>query len=155
MQARLRCHSIYIHCRCHQLQLACVNAAKSVNPVYRVQSNIWKLFYYSPKKASVFRDVQAILAHPLLLSQETLGDYPIAILLIQLDVLFPLAATLESIYGEEGDTETYALAKLAKTIIATVCDALDPVAGLCAALQSKSLDFTELTLIVDACSMHS
>ena len=34
VQARLRYHSpmaTYIHCRCHQLQLACVYAAKSVN----------------------------------------------------------------------------------------------------------------------------
>ena len=55
VQVRLRCHSplaIYIHCRCHQLQLACVYAAKSIKAVSRVQWNIlaiWKLFHYSPK----------------------------------------------------------------------------------------------------------
>ena len=32
-----------------------------------------------------------------------------------------------------------------------MCDALDSVAGLCTALQSKSLDFAEFAFIVDAC----
>ena len=32
-----------------------------------------------------------------------------------------------------------------------MCDALDPVAGLCIAHQSKSLDFAEFAFIVDAC----
>lgn len=63
VQARLRCHSplaIYIHCRCHQLQLACVHAVKSIKAVCRMQSNIlaiWKLFHYSPKKAAVLREI--------------------------------------------------------------------------------------------------
>lgn len=41
VQARLRYPmAIYIHCRYHQLQWACVYAAKSVNPVCHTQSNI-------------------------------------------------------------------------------------------------------------------
>ena len=72
VQARLRCRSplaIYIHCRCPQLQLACVHAANMIKTVSRVQSNIpaiWKVFHYSPKKAAVLREIQAVLAHPQL-----------------------------------------------------------------------------------------
>ena len=35
--------------------------------------------------------------------------------------------------------------------VSMMCDALDPVAKLCTALQAKSLDFAEFTFIVDAC----
>ena len=123
VQARLRYHSpmaIYIHCRCHQLQLACVYAAKSIKPVCRIQSNIlaiWKLFHFSPKKASVLRSIQAALAHPQLKMLKP-GDtrwlsHRNSFHAIRRS-FSPLVATLESIYEEGGDAEAYGLAKLAK-----------------------------------------
>ena len=33
-----------------------------------------------------------------------------------------------------------------------LCDALDPVARLCTALQAKTLDFAELDFLVDTCT---
>ena len=71
--------------------------------------------------------------------------------------LSPLVAALESIYEKQGDAETFGLAKLVKScnFIASVsmfCDALDPVAGLCTALQAKTLDFAELNFLVDTCT---
>jgi hypothetical protein len=69
VQARLRCRSplaIYIHCRCHQLQLACVYAEKLIQAVCRVQSNILAIWKLSPKKVAVLREIQAVLAHPQL-----------------------------------------------------------------------------------------
>ena len=60
---------------------------------------------------------------------------------------------LESIYEEDGDTEAFGLAKLVKsynfiTAVSMPCDALDPVAALCTALQAKSLDLAELNILV-------
>ena len=57
VQTRLRLHApsdIYIHCRCHLLQLAAVNIPGEHAEVKRVLGillTIWKAFYYSPKKA--------------------------------------------------------------------------------------------------------
>ena len=54
--ARMRVHSahaIYIHCACHRLQLASIQAADSVSElkkVFGLMGNLWKFFYNSPKK---------------------------------------------------------------------------------------------------------
>ena len=56
VQKRMRtlaAHSFYIHCACHRLQLASMQAANSVPEIKKMfgtMGNIWKLFY-SPKKA--------------------------------------------------------------------------------------------------------
>ena len=165
VQARLRCHSplaIYIHCRCHQLQLACVYAAKNIRAVSRVQSNIlaiWKLFHYSPKKAAVLREIQAALAHPQLKMLKP-GDtrwlsHRNSVHAIRRS-FSPLVVALESIYEEQGDAKAFGLAKLVRSYnfiaaVSMLCDALDPVARLCTALQAKTLDFAELSFLVDAC----
>ena len=46
-------HAMFIHCACHRLQLASVQAAENVteiNKKFGMVGNIWKLFNYSPKK---------------------------------------------------------------------------------------------------------
>ena len=51
------------------LQLACVQAANRVPTIKRVYSNLttlWKLFYYSPKKAEQLKESQAVLDMPQL-----------------------------------------------------------------------------------------
>ena len=53
VQKRLRSHSCHIHCACHRLQLASLQAADavvSVKKIFGVVSNLWKLFHYPPKK---------------------------------------------------------------------------------------------------------
>ena len=53
VQARMRvnsAHSMYIHCACHKLQLASIQAADKVpeiKKVFGMMGNLWKLF---PKK---------------------------------------------------------------------------------------------------------
>ena len=46
-------HALYFHCTCHRLQLASIQAAESNSEIKNLalMSNVWKLFYYSPKKA--------------------------------------------------------------------------------------------------------
>ena len=70
VQRRIRAHSahaVYIHCSCHKLQLDSIQAAESVNAIKKMfgtMTNLWKLFYYSPKKAQALKDVQSVLSLP-------------------------------------------------------------------------------------------
>ena len=54
VQKRMRTlatHSFYIHCACHRLQLASMQAANSVPEIKKMfgtMGNIWKFFFYSP-----------------------------------------------------------------------------------------------------------
>ena len=60
-------HALYIHCSCHRLQLASIQAADAVGTVRRMfgtMTNLWKLFYYSPKKAEALKNVQSVLCMP-------------------------------------------------------------------------------------------
>ena len=70
VQRRIRVHSahaVYIHCACHRLQLASIQAAESVATIKKLfgtMTNLWKLFYYSPKKAEALKVVQSVLRLP-------------------------------------------------------------------------------------------
>lgn len=70
VQKRLRLHSpsaVYVHCKCHQLQLATLNATDEHREVKRVLGtllSIWKAFQYSPKKAEKLAEIQAELNAP-------------------------------------------------------------------------------------------
>ena len=60
-------HALYIHCSCHRLQLAFMQAAESIAPVKKMfgtMGNLWKLFYYSLKKAEALKEVQSVLKLP-------------------------------------------------------------------------------------------
>ena len=67
VQTRLRAQApsaVYVHCRCHILQLAALNAGAEHTEVKRVLGTlltIWKAFRYSPKKAEKLADIQAEL----------------------------------------------------------------------------------------------
>ncbi len=70
VQMRIRTHSahaIYFHCACHRLQLASIQAAErnpEIKKVFGMMTNIWKLFYYSPKKAETLKEIQSALQLP-------------------------------------------------------------------------------------------
>ena len=56
-----------MHCAFHQFQLASIQAADSIaiiNKMFGTMTNLWKLFYYSPKKAEALKVVQAVLSLP-------------------------------------------------------------------------------------------
>ncbi len=60
-------HALYIHWSCHRLQLASIQAAESIPLIQRMfgmMANLWKLFFYSPKKAEKLKEVQAVLNLP-------------------------------------------------------------------------------------------
>ena len=46
-------HALYVHCHCHLLQLACIQAADhtpGIKHVYTTLITLWKYFHYSPKR---------------------------------------------------------------------------------------------------------
>ena len=70
VQRRIRTHAalaLYIHCSCHQLQIASIQAANSVLSIKRMfgtMVSLWSSFYYSPPKAESLKHVQAVLSLP-------------------------------------------------------------------------------------------
>ena len=60
-------YAMYVHCHCHLLQLACVQAANStpgIKHVYTTLTALWKFFHYSPKKTESLKEVQRVLDMP-------------------------------------------------------------------------------------------
>ncbi len=60
-------HSIFVHCHCHLLQLACVQAANSTpgtKHMYITLTTLWKFLQYSPKRADCLKAVQRVLNMP-------------------------------------------------------------------------------------------
>jgi len=58
-------HSIFVHCHCHLLQLACVQAANNTQGIKRVYTTIlWKYFHYSPKWAECLKEIQQVVEMP-------------------------------------------------------------------------------------------
>ena len=56
-------HALFVHCHCHLLQLACVQAAnstKGIKHVYVTLTALWKFFHYSPKRAESLKMVQQV-----------------------------------------------------------------------------------------------
>ena len=57
-------HALFVHCHCHLLQFACVQAANNTNGikhVYTTLTSLWKFFHYSPKRADTLKEVQQVL----------------------------------------------------------------------------------------------
>ena len=55
----LSLHALFVHCHCHVLQLASVQAANAtpgIKHVYTTLMTLWKFFHYSPKRAAIKRD---------------------------------------------------------------------------------------------------
>lgn len=63
---KLAPHALFVHCHCHLLQLACVQAANSIQGikhVYVTLTALWK-FFHSPKRTQSLKDVQSVLDLP-------------------------------------------------------------------------------------------
>ena len=60
-------HALFLHCHCHLLQLASVQAANAtpgIKHVYITLMTLWKFFHYSPKCAESLREIQKVLDLP-------------------------------------------------------------------------------------------
>ena len=64
VQARLKKHaphSVFVHCHCHKLQLACVQSANStegIKHIYTTLTTLWKFFHYSPKRCQNLKEIR-------------------------------------------------------------------------------------------------
>ena len=67
VQKRMRtlaAHSFYIHCACHRLQTCKLLTVFQRSRRCLELGNIWKLFFYSPKKVESLKAVQSVLKLP-------------------------------------------------------------------------------------------
>ena len=117
----LAAHSFYIHCACHRLQLASMQAANSVPEIKKMfgtMGNIWKLFFYSPKKAESLKAVQSILKLPELKivkpSDTRWLSHERCVQAIYRE-LPALIVTLQQLYETSGDAEAYGIGALLAT----------------------------------------
>ena len=163
VQLRMRClapSSLYVHCHCHRLQLAAVNAASDHREVSRVLGTLltlWKAFHYSPKKAEKLVEIQSILNAPELKVTKPSHTRWLARERCVRSVrqcLPALVRTFEELYEESGDAEAYGLSKLLCTYkfvacLYMLCDVLHTVAKLQASLQAKEIDLASVPVLVD------
>ena len=170
IQTRLRLHApsaIYVHCLCHLLQLAAVNAAGEHAEVKRVLGTllpIWKAFHYSPNKAENLKEIQAELQCPEVKMQKPSDTRWLAreraVRAVRL-CLPALVSTFEEIYDETGDPEAHGIAILStkyKSLVCIymLCDVLHTVAALQASVpavvESTTRRLLELKENVNACT---
>ena len=60
-------HALFVHCRCHVLQLTSMQAANAtpgIKHVYTTLMKLWKFFHYSPKYAESLKEIQKVLDLP-------------------------------------------------------------------------------------------
>ena len=153
-------HAKYIHCACHRLQLASVQAAQSIPEIKRVfglMGNLWKLFYYSPKKSQALKEVQAALRLPELKvvkpSDTRWLSHERCMRAVRKD-LPAIVTTLQQLYETSGDAEAFGLS----TLLASFCgiasvfflsEVLDILARMNASMQKKTGDYSRLQVILD------
>ena len=163
VQKRMRVHAghaLYIHCSCHRLQLASIQAAESVTPIKKMfgtMESLWKMFYYSPKKAEALKDVQCVLNLPELKvdkpSDTRWLSHERCLRAIRKE-LSSLIITLDNFYEGSGDAEAYGLSLVLSSFsgIATIfllSAVLDLLARLNCFMQKKSADFSRLPIILE------
>jgi len=162
VQVRIRrhaAHALYVHCACHRLQLASVQAAGDVPEIKRIfgmMKNIWKMFYYSSKKAQALKEVQAALKLPELKvvkpSDTRWLSHERCIRAIRKE-LPALITTLQQLYKTSGDAEAFGLSALLASFVGVasiflLSEVLDILARMNATLQRKSADFSKLNVLL-------
>ena len=164
VQKRMRvhtAHAFYIHCSCHRFQLASMQAGESIAPVKKMfgtMGNLWKLFYYSPKKAEALKEVQSILKLPELKivkpSHTRSLSHERCVRAIRKE-LPALIVTLQQLYEVSGDAKAYGLAMVLSSFssVATIFllqSVLDLLAKLNCFMQRKATDFSKLPVILES-----
>ena len=154
-------HAVYKHCACHRLQLASIQAAESVATIkkfFGTMTNLWKLLYYSPKKAEALKVVQSVLRLPELKvvkpSSTRWLSHERCLRAIRKH-LPALLVTLHQLYENSGDAEAYgsflvlsSLSGIASIIL--LSEVLDLIARLNCYMQRQAADFSRLPIILES-----
>ena len=158
VQARLKKHAphaVFVHCHCHLLQLACVQAAYSmtgIKHVYTMLTTLWKYFHYSPKRAEYLKEVQHVLNLPemkVIKPSDTRWLAHRRCVKIVKSRYTALVVTLDSNYQNFHAPEALELYKaLSKFTTIAAIYLLDYT--FIKSLQTKQLDFSMISFLVDA-----
>lgn len=168
VQARLKKnspHAIFVHCHCHKLQLASVQAANKtdgIKHVYTMLTSLWKFFHYSPKRCESLKDIQKILDLPELKITKPSDTRWLAhekCVTTVKKCYSAIVTTLEKIYEESHEPEALGLSRILtkKSTLFSIylLDYILPiVAKLSKCLQSEKLDLTVISSVVDA-TLHT
>ena len=164
VQTRLReqsPHAIFVHCHCHQLQLACepaANATAGIKHVYVTLTTLWKFFHFSPKRAQSLKEVQKVLDLPELKIVKPSDTRWLAhercVKAVKASYT-AIVTSLEHIYQESHEPESLSLKKaLCKKSTISAMYLLDYVlpqlAKLSKALQTEKLDLSVVSSVVEA-----
>ena len=156
-------HALVVHCRCHVLQLVSVQTANATPGIKHVYTNLmmlWKFFHYSPKHAESVKEIQKVLDLPELkivklpdirwLAHECCVK---AVKASYSSIVF----ALENIYETSHEPEAHGLSKALSSYSTAAMYRLDyilsQVAKLSHALQTKHLDLSFISSVVDATSL--
>ena len=164
VQARLRKnspHAIFVHCHCHLLQLACVQAANStsgIKHVYTTLTTLWKYFHYSPKRAQSLREIQQVLNMPelkVIKPSDTRWLSHERCVKVVKENFVAIVCTLNSLYEETHEPEALGISKALtgkSTVFALyLLDCVLPqLSKLSKTLQTKRLDLTSISTLVEA-----
>ena len=168
VQRRIRVHAghaIYIHCSCHRLQLASIQAAQSVPQIQRMFgmiTSLWKLFCYSPGKAEKLKEVQAILNLPefrIVKPSSTLWlSHECCVKAIRKE-LPTLILTLQQLYEASCDAEAYGVQLLLTSFsgiasVVLLSEVLNTLAKFNCFMQRKTTDFSRLKMMLDTFVEH-
>ena len=154
-------HAFFVHCHCHMLQLACVQAANAtlrIKHVYVTLIALWKFFHYSPKRAESLKAVQNVLDLPELKvakpsdTRWLAHERCVRAVKISYGAIF---TALESIYETSHEPEALGLSKALKkqstiSAIYMLNHLLPQVAKLSRTLQAENLDLSRISSLVDA-----
>ena len=162
---KLAPHALFVHCHCHMVQLACVQAANEtpgIKHVYVTMTSLWKFFHYSPKSVESLRKVQHVLDLPELKVIKPSDTRWLAHERCVKGVKASYAvivAVLENIHETSNEPEALGLSKaLSKWKTTAAISLLDytlpEVAKLSKTLQTEHLDLSIIPSLVDA-TLHT
>ena len=164
VQRRMRTlsgHALYIHCSCHRLQLASIQAADSVPQIkkfFGMLLSLWKLFYYSPQKAEKLKEVQSVLNLPelkVIKPSSTRWLFHERCIRAIRKELPAIILTLQELYEINSDAEAFGVQSILSSFegVATVIilsEILNLVATFNCFMQRKATDFSRLKVILDS-----
>lgn len=154
-------HALFVHCHCHLLQLACIQAANStsgIKHVYTTLTALWKFFHYSPKRAESLKEVQHVLNMPELKiikpSDTRWLAHERCVKAVKASYS-AIVTTLDHIHDTSHEPEALGLSKcLSKPTTVAAIFLLDyvlpQVAKLSKTLQTENLDLSIISSLVDA-----
>ena len=168
VQARLKKHaphSVFIHCHCHKLQLACVQSANStegIKHVYTTLTTLWKFFHYSPKRCQNLKEIQKVLDIPelkIVKPSDTRWLFHEKCVSTVKKCYGAIVSALETIYQESHEPEALGISKILSkpaTLFAIyLLDYILPeVSKLSKSLQTKKLDLSIISSLV-AATLHT